>query len=101
MPLTLWSKKIMCKRYCVCGRAIPFKRQLCGECLEIYGDDLKEWPEWLRWQVSDIQREIDYERRHDDFWLDEEEELVPDYAEPLRGCRTETHLYEDRHKHGG
>jgi hypothetical protein len=26
---------------------------------------------------------------------------VPDFAEPLRGCRTKTHLYENRNQHGG
>ena len=74
----------MCKRYCVCGRAIPFKRQLCGECLEIYGDDLKEWPEWLRWQVSDIQREIDYERRHDELTIFNDEYFLPNKVRKTR-----------------
>lgn len=89
----------MRKKYCVCGKEISLKRQLCGECLDIYGADSREWPAWLRWQISDIQREIDYERRHDEFWLDDEDELPADFAEPLRGCRTETHLYEDRNKY--
>lgn len=102
MPLTLWKKKYMCQqRYCVCGKQINLNRQLCGECLEIYGSVPSKWPEWLRWQIGDIQRDIDYERRHDEFWLDEEDELVPDFAEPLRGCRTETHLYQERDQHGG
>ena len=55
----------------------------------------------MRWQIGDIQRDIDYERRHDEFWLDDEEKLVPDFAEPLRGCRTKTHLYQEREQHGG
>jgi hypothetical protein len=86
----------MSQRFCVCGKSISIKRQLCGECLEIYGDDPEEWPAWLKWQTSDIQREVDYERRHDEFWLDDEDEPQADFTEPLRGCRTETHLYQDR-----
>lgn len=89
----------MTQRYCVCGKPISMKRQLCADCLEIYGDEPEEWPEWLRWQVNDIQRDINYERRHDEFWLDDEDELQVDFAEPLRGCRTESHLYKDRERH--
>lgn len=89
----------MNQRYCVCGKAISIRRQLCGECLEIYGNQPCDWPEWLKWQIGDIQREVDCERRHDEFWLDDEDELQPDFAEPLRGCRTETHLYQDRERY--
>lgn len=99
MPLILWKKNFMRQRVCVCGKLISLNHQLCGECLEVYGANPRGWPEWLRWQVSDIQRDIDYERRHDEYWLDDESEIEPDYAAPLRGCRTEAHLYEDRDKH--
>jgi hypothetical protein len=98
MALTFWKKRFMRQRNCVCGKLISLNRQLCGECLEVYGTNQSEWPEWLRWQVNDIQRDINYERRHDEFWLDDEDELRPDFAEPLHGCRIETHLHEDRNK---
>jgi hypothetical protein len=85
----------MSQRFCVCGKSIFLRRQLCGECLEIYGDDPDDWPEWLCWSLSDIQKDIDWERRHDEYWLDDEAELQAEFAEVLRGCRTETHLYQD------
>lgn len=86
----------MCQRYCVCGKTLSMNRQLCGDCLEVYGVDPEEWPEWLRWQINDIQRDINYERRHDEFWLDDEDELQADFSESLRGCRTEPHVFQDR-----
>lgn len=87
------------ERYCPCGKQVRIDRRLCWECADIYGTDPSEWPEWLRWQVSDIQREIDYERNNN-------ESLCIDDIEPngrggyrakpvfaLKGCRAETHLH--------
>lgn len=51
---------------CVCGKTIKSRRSLCAECLEIYGANIGEWPEWLRWLVADIQREWDTDRNHDE-----------------------------------
>ena len=91
---------------CVCGAEIRNNRSLCRECADIYGYDESEWPEWLRWYVNDVQRELNDERNNQHLSLDDIEPTAQggyrakrDFA--LRGCRTETHLYEDRHKHGG
>lgn len=75
------------ERLCPCGKKIPSKWRLCRECAEIYGVDSKEWPEWLRWMVADIQREIDYERNRNYIGLEE----IGRPVFILRGCRTETH----------
>lgn len=86
-------------RRCVCGVGISPRRRLCKECLDIYGSDSDEWPEWLRWQISDIQREIDHDRRHDEVEITAGDLLSSKPAFALRGCRTETHLYQDRDKY--
>ena len=85
------------ERYCVCGKEIRPNRCLCKECGGIYGYVRSEWPEWLRWMVSDMQRSVDQERLHEELSL--EDEIEPnghggyrakrEFA--LRGCRTETH----------
>ena len=80
------------ERLCPCGKKIPAKWRLCRECVEIYGTAPSEWPEWLRWMVSDIQREIDYERNR--IYVGLEEALKPVFT--LRGCRTKTHLHEEQ-----
>ena len=92
-------------KLCACGTEIKNNRSLCLECGEIYGYDPKDWPEWLRWLVSDIQREHmdDLVHKH----LSYEDEIEPNgnggYRPKreftLRGCRTETHLYEERGKY--
>ena len=94
------------ERLCPCGKHVLPNRRLCKECAEIYGCDSTEWPEWLRWQVSDIQRELDFDMKHNHLQLDEIEangrggyRSKPVFA--LRGCRTETHLYQERDQHGG
>lgn len=79
------------ERLCPCGKQIRANWRLCSECVEIYGIDSQEWPEWLRWMVSDIQREIDYERNRNYVGL--EETLKPVFT--LRGCRETTHLHEE------
>ena len=91
---------------CVCGAEIRNNRSLCRECADIYGYDESEWPEWLRWKVSDIQREHDFYRLHNELRLESIEpngrggyRAKREFA--LRGCRTETHLYQDRQQHGG
>lgn len=86
------------ERLCPCGKAILPNRRICKECGDIYGFDSSEWPEWLRWQVSDIQRELDFELKHNHQRIDEIEpngrggyRAKPVFA--LRGCRTETHVH--------
>ena len=45
------------KRVCVCGKKIAGRVDLCKECSEIYGLEKGEWPEWLKFYVSDLKRE--------------------------------------------
>ena len=91
---------------CVCGSSIANNRTLCKECAEIYGIDPDEWPEWLRWKFNDLRREHIADLTHNHMRLDEIESngrggyrAKRDFT--LRGCRTETHLYQDRKQHGG
>jgi len=93
-------------RNCVCGKTITLNSRLCSECAEIYGLEPNEWPEWLRWMLSDIQRDVQYEHTHNDHVSIETGVTYDSFgnmkAKPkfaLRGCRTESHLYEDRHNH--
>ena len=94
------------ERLCPCGKRILSNRRLCQECGDIYGFDSSEWPEWLRMLVNDITREEMDFQRHDNLRLDEIEpngqggyRAKREFA--LRGCRTETHLYQEREQHGG
>ena len=89
---------------CVCGCLIANNRTLCRDCAEIYGINPAEWPEWLRWKFSDLRREHVYGMAHDHYGLDEIEpngrggyKAKPVFA--LRGCRSETHLYQDKERH--
>jgi hypothetical protein len=93
-------------RFCPCGKAINNRRRICAECGEIYGYVASEWPEWFRLIVNDYNREELEYKRHDHLQLDEIESngrggyrAKREFA--LRGCRTETHLYQDRQQHGG
>lgn len=93
-------------RQCVCGKPIKINKRLCPECIAIYGTDPDEWPEWLRWLVGDIQRDIQYDYSHNDHvsidtgvTYDSSGNMKAKPKFELRGCRTETHLYEDRHNH--
>ena len=54
------------KKRCVCGKAIPYKWSLCARCSNIHGMDRDKWPEWLTFQVNDIQREINAMRNNPD-----------------------------------
>ena len=93
-------------RKCPCGKSILPNRRICQECGEIYGYESAEWPEWLRAMVNDITREEMDFQRNQHLRLDEIEangrggyRSKPVFA--LRGCRTETHLYQERDQHGG
>ena len=59
-------------RQCVCGEYIPHSWSLCKECLEIYGADRDVWPAWLSFAVSDAQRVINSDRRHDEIAYNDE-----------------------------
>lgn len=58
------------RRQCVCGKPVPENRRLCNECSKIYGLNPKNWDPWLKWLVSDIQRDLDYERNHPTYSLE-------------------------------
>ncbi len=89
-------------RNCVCGKPIPHNRQLCASCIEKYGGDSSKWDEWLIDWMQSYQRELNQERDYHFLSIDVNEGIVePKPIFKLRGCRTETHLYQDRHKHGG
>jgi len=49
----------MSKRCCVCKKIITNNYDLCNRCLEDYGSNSSEWPEWLKFLVADIHRERD------------------------------------------
>ena len=63
-------------RRCVCGEYIPYSWSLCKGCLEVYGADRDAWPAWLSFAVSDTQREIDYNRTHDEVAYNDEYDYV-------------------------
>jgi len=89
-------------RNCVCGKQIPHNRQLCASCILEYGDNQANWTDWLIDWMQSYQKELDAEKRYHHLSIDVNEGIVE--AKPqfkLNGCRTETHIYEDRHKHGG
>ena len=50
---------------CVCARNIIGNNELCNECLAIYGAHRAEWPEWLKFLVNDIKRELRREKEFD------------------------------------
>ena len=92
-------------RRCPCGNPVSTKHSICLECARVYGPTPATWPEWLKWDVNDINRaEID-DRRHEELSI--ERDIEPNgnggYRAKrelsLRGCRIETHLYEERNKY--
>jgi len=89
---------------CVCGVEIADNRTLCKECAEVYGINPHEWPEWFRWKFNDLRREHVSNISHNHLRLDDIEPngsggYRPKREVALRGCRTETHLYEERGNH--
>ena len=52
----------MSQKRCVCGKVITSNYDLCNSCLEQYGKDRSEWPEWLIFTVADLKRERRQER---------------------------------------
>jgi hypothetical protein len=74
---------VMSVRRCVCGKPIRLRDPLCKSCRELYGSKAREWPDWVKFLVSDEQREIDRMRMHDyDRQLDDEVSLpISDVAE--------------------
>ena len=54
-------------RRCACGKPIIGKVHLCSACLEIYGENRAEWPEWLKFMVNDLEREYTADKRTDKY----------------------------------
>ena len=91
-------------RHCPCGKEVFSNRGICKECGSIYGFTRSAWPEWLRTLVNDLGREDLEDLRHETLRLEDIEPngnggYRPKREVALRGCRTETHLYEEREKH--
>ena len=87
-------------RNCVCGKPIPHNRQLCASCILEYGSDSSKWDEWLKDWMQSYQAELNRERDYLHLSIDVNEGIVqaaPQFK--LNGCRTETHLYEEREKY--
>ena len=53
------------RKLCVCGKCIT-RGDLCNICLNIYGAVRSEWPEWLKFLVNDMRKELRRERRIDE-----------------------------------
>lgn len=53
------------RKTCVCGKCIT-RGDLCNICLNIYGANRSEWPEWLKFLVNDMRKELRRERRIDE-----------------------------------
>jgi len=92
------------KKQCVCGAGIRVDRRLCDSCSELYGLDSTKWPVWLSDWMGSYQKEYSYEKNHREVSyeayqdaLECENPEVP--LKSLRGCREESHLYEDRTNH--
>ena len=41
----------------VCGKPITWRFWICEKHRKEYGDNLRDWPEWLQFLVKDISRE--------------------------------------------
>ena len=48
------------------GVTLSWRHSLCSNCLERFGGERKEWPDWLHTRASGIQNEINRDRRHDE-----------------------------------
>lgn len=65
------------RKCCCCDSPIGMKGNLCSDCLAEYGKDKAKWPEWLRFLVNDVQREIDDSRRHRELALLDADDRYP------------------------
>lgn len=53
----------MQKRCVICGKVITNGFDLCESCLQEYGRDKSQYPEWLKFLIADTNRERRQERR--------------------------------------
>jgi len=52
------------QKHCViCGKVITNGFDLCESCLQEYGRNKSQYPEWLKFLIADTNREIRQERR--------------------------------------
>jgi hypothetical protein len=72
------------QRYCVCGKEIAKGMRLCKECFDKYGNDSSEWPEWIKFFVNDVKREMQYEWRHRDLCIFDDEYFLPNKVRKTR-----------------
>lgn len=49
-------------RRCACGSVIRLRDSICKNCRIKYGNDRSEWPEWMKFLVSQEQSEINKKR---------------------------------------
>lgn len=88
------------QRYCPCGKRITGKTHLCKECKFIYGSNPVEWPEWLRFLVNDMERDLRRENDALNHNVPHSTELINNSKTfRLNGCRDKEHLYQDRSKY--
>ncbi len=45
------------KKCVVCGKRITWRFWICEEHRKEYGNNMRDWPEWLRFLVKDIAKE--------------------------------------------
>ena len=89
------------EKFCFCGKQIPTNMRLCKQHAEEYGTDPEYWDEWLRFLVSDNQREWNAEQRSPEIDMADTEIVQRDPRVTLletfddrgytnfRGCREE------------
>lgn len=53
----------MQKHCCICGKVITNGFDLCESCMNEYGRDKSQYPEWLKFLIADNNRERRQERR--------------------------------------
>lgn len=51
------------KHCCICQKIITNGFDLCESCLNEYGRDKTQYPEWLKFLIADNNREMRQERR--------------------------------------
>lgn len=94
-------------KFCFCGNPIPKNWRLCNRHAKEYGTNPRNWEPWLRYLVSDCQREWNAEQRSPEIDMadieivqrDPRVTLLEKYDDDgfivLRGCRAETFALVD------
>lgn len=54
----------------VCSKVIRSHGPLCFECMSKHGRTRSQWPDFVRFMVSDYEKQRHYERRHPHISLD-------------------------------